>query len=126
MKKYEISIIDIQEHRMVFDEEIKFMKVNNFHLITIFAYGKTAHRQLWVVKDFLLRRNVESALSKMELISPSIMKATFAGNPGTTIIEAYAPINAPTSEVETEPSIKIFEKLLTARHITIFGPFSET
>lgn len=46
--------------------------------------------------------NVESALSKMELISPRIMKTTFAGDPGTTIIEAYSPTNVPTSEVETE------------------------
>ena len=48
MKKYEISIIGIQEHRMVFDEEIKFRRVNNFPLITTFAYGETAHWQLWV------------------------------------------------------------------------------
>ena len=59
----------------------------------------------------LIKQKCRSALGKMELISQRIMKATFTGNPGTTIIET----NVPTSELETESFYQDFRKAIDSK-----------
>ena len=97
----DIEIIGVQEHRRVSEEETTFAKKNNYHLITASAWRNKAQAATGGV-GIVLSRKAENALSKVEVISPRVMTATFAGNPETTIIVAYSPTNLTTNDEEVE------------------------
>ena len=104
MKNY-ISIVGVQEHRRVTNEELKFAKVNNFHFITIPAWRNSSQAATGGV-SIVLSSKAEKALRKVESVSSRIMKATFASNPETTIFVAYSPTNVSTTAEETESFYK--------------------
>ena len=105
MKKNYISIVGVQEHRRVTDEELKFTKVNNFHFITTPAWRNSSQAATGDV-GIVLSSKSEKALRKVESVSSRIMKATFASNPETTIFVAYSPTNVSTTAEETESFYK--------------------
>ena len=92
MDKQGISIIGIQEHRRVHSEEVKFQQIDNHMLITISAWRNKSQAATGGV-GILLSNAAEKVLSDVTRISDRIVKATFAGNPETTIIVAYSPTN---------------------------------
>ena len=92
MDKQGISIIGIQEHRRIHSEEVKFQQIDNHMLITISAWRNKAQAATGGV-GILLSNAAEKVLSDVTRISDRIIKATFAGNPETSIIVAYSPTN---------------------------------
>ena len=105
MNENNISIVGVQEHRRVSEEELKFVKANDYHLITTPAWRNNSQATTGGV-GILLNNKAESALGKINLISPRIMKATFLGNPETTVIVAYSPTNVSENEEEAETFYK--------------------
>ena len=105
MHKNDISIVGVQEHRRVTNEELKFAKVNNLHFITTPAWRNSSQAATGGV-GIVLSSKAEKALRKVESVSSRIMKATFASNPETTIFVAYSPTNVSTTAEETESFYK--------------------
>ena len=101
MDKQNISIIGIQEHRRTHNEEVKFQKIDDHMLITTSAWRNKAQAATGGV-GILLSSAAEKVLSDISKISDRIMKATFAGNPETTIIVAYSPTNVRGHEEEAD------------------------
>ena len=125
MEKNNISIIGIQEHRRVHDdEELKFTKHSKYHLITSSAWRNNAQAATGGV-GILLNNKAENALCEVVTISPRVMKATFVGNPETTIIVAYSPTNVQSTDSETEKFYDDLRKAIesTPQHhfLTILG-----
>ena len=81
MDKQKISIIGIQEHRRVHeDEQIKYQHIDNHLLITASAWRNTAQAAVGGV-CLLLNAAAEKMLSDITWISERVIKATFAGKP---------------------------------------------
>ena len=100
-----IDILGIQEHRRVHDEDqkedIKFEKVESYHLLTSSAWRNESQASQGGV-GLLLSNKAKRALRSIESISERILLAEFESNPVTTVIVAYSPIN--TSAVEKAES----------------------
>ena len=92
MNPHEISVIGIQEHRRIHEEaEVKFKRVDKHLLATASAWRNNAYTVGGV--GILLNPAAEKVLSDVTRISERVIKATFAGNPETTVIVAYSPTN---------------------------------
>ena len=100
MQQHDISLIGIQEHRRVHEEEIKFDNFDKHHLITSSAWRNKSQAATGGV-GLVLNRDAESNLSEVTSISKRILKADFSGNPAMTVIVAYAPTNEKKNLEET-------------------------
>ena len=74
MDQYDISIIDIQGHRRVHEEEIKYEHIDNHLLITSSALRNSSQAATGGV-GFLLNKKAEAALCEINSISHRIIKA---------------------------------------------------
>ena len=92
LKAQNISIAGLQEHRRVYDEEIKYQNFEDHFLITASAWRNSSQAATGGV-GIIINKQAEQVLSDVDKISDHILKATFAGNPATTIIVAYSPTN---------------------------------
>ena len=100
MDKQKFSISGIQEHKRVHvNEQIKYQHIDSHLLITASARRNTAQAAGGGV-GLLLNCAAEKMLSDITWISERVTKATFAGNPGSTIIIAYCPTNDKKYTVE--------------------------
>ena len=95
--KHNISVVGIQEHRRVHTEDVKYEHIDNHLLVTSSAWRNNAQAAVGGV-GLLLNRDAENALSDVTQISDRVIKATFSGNPETTIIVAYSPTNEKKNE----------------------------
>ena len=96
----QVEILGIQEHRIVHEEEeIKFEKIEDYHLVTSSAWRNERQASQGGV-GLLLSNRAKSALRSVESISKRILVAEFESNPVTTAIVIYSPTNvAPEEEV---------------------------
>ena len=106
MSEYNIDILGVQEHRGVNKDEITFENKNGYHLITTTAWRNKQKAAIGGV-GVILSKRAESALCKVEGVSKRVMKATFVGNPETTVIVAYSPTNMADNKEEVELFMKI-------------------
>ena len=101
-KKYGISVLGIQEHRRVHeDEPISYHMYMGQYLVTSSAWRNSQNAAVGGV-GMLLNPKAKKALGEVKSISNRILKATFQGNPATTIIVAYSPTNVPGNEEEVD------------------------
>ena len=101
MDKYNISIIGLQEHRRVHEEEIKYETIDGHLLVTSSAWRNSSQAATGGV-GFLMNRKAEKALCDVTSVTSRILKATFAGNPEVTLVTAYSPTNMRQNHDETE------------------------
>ena len=101
MDKYNISIIGLQEHRRVHEEEIKYENIDGHLLVTSSAWRNSSQAAIGGV-GFLMNRNAEKALCDVTSVTSRILRATFAGNPEVTLVTAYSPTNMRQNLEETE------------------------
>ena len=101
MDKYNISIIGLQEHRRVHEEEIKYENIDGHLLVTSSAWRNSSQAAIGGV-GFLMNRKAEKALCDVTSVTNRILKATFAGNPELTLVTAYSPTNMRQNHDETE------------------------
>ena len=96
----QVEILGIQEHRIVHEEEeIKFEKIEGYHLVTSSAWRNERQASQGGV-GLLLSNRAKTALRSVESISKRILVAEFESNPVTTVIVVYSPTNvAPEEEV---------------------------
>ena len=96
-QKFNISIIAIQEHRLIHEEPLKHHSLgDNWLLITSSATRNTTKAAIGGV-GILLNPHAKLALESIETISERTMIATFNGNPKCTVISTYSATNV-TSE----------------------------
>ena len=96
-QKFNISIIVIQEHRLIHEKPLKHRSLgDNWLLITSSATRNNMDAAIGGV-EILLNPHAKMALESIETISERKMIATFNGNPKCTVISTYSPINV-TSE----------------------------
>ena len=96
-QKFNISIIAIQEHRLIHEEPLKNHSLHdNWLLITSSATQNTINAAIGGV-GVLLKLHAKLALESIETISERTMIATFNGNPKCKVISTYIPTNV-TSE----------------------------
>ena len=105
--KQGIEIVGIQEHRIVHEDSIRYKQLDKYHLITSSAWRNSAQAAVGGV-GVLISKKAEKALSSVKPISDRILKATFQGNPATTIIVAYSPTNTGNGSEEIN---KFYEDL---------------
>ena len=87
--KHRIDIICIQEHRYTHTEDIKYHNTGNgWTLATVSAWKNSVNAMVGGVGPRVLK-----TLNSIERIKPTMMTATFNGNPRTTIISCYSPTN---------------------------------
>jgi hypothetical protein len=92
MEKQNISIVGLQEHRRVHTEELLYKNMDKHLLVTSSAWRNNAQAATGGV-GIIMNKAAEQVLSDVTKISDRIIKASFAGNPETTIIVAYSPTN---------------------------------
>ena len=95
LRKYNITICGIQEHRIVHKEEEKdLVKQSNvglgYTLYTISAWRNSAQASTGGV-GLLVNNMAQKTLISIDRISERILKASFKANPVLTIIVAYGP-----------------------------------
>ena len=96
--KYNFESHDLQEHRIMHDETIKYNTIGHSTLITTPAWKiiKVHH-----TRGIVIMLNKRSINSLCEVISHSerILISTFHGNPATSIIFIYSPTHSSEDEV---------------------------
>ena len=96
-QKFSISIIAIQEHRLIHEEPLKrHGRGDNWLVITSSATRNTMNATIGGV-GILLTLQAKLALESIKTISERTMIAIFKGNPKCTVISTYSPTNV-TSE----------------------------
>ena len=96
-KKFNISIIVIQEHGLIHEEPLKHHSLGDkWLLITCSATRNTMNAGIGDVR-ILLSPHAKLALESIENITERTMIATFNGNPKCIVISNYRPTNV-TSE----------------------------
>ena len=101
-QKYNIDVLGIQEHRIVHtDEQLRYENlIEGYQLITASAARNNAGAAVGGV-GILLSPFAKKSLSSITC-ETSIIKATFSGNPESSIIITYSPTNmADEEEVKT-------------------------
>ena len=101
IEKQGISIVGIQEHRRIHEDELLYKHIDNHLLITSSAWRNSAQASQGGV-GIILNKAAEQVLCDVNKISNRIIKATFSGNPATSIIVAYSPTNAKANEEEAD------------------------
>ena len=97
VQKFNISIIAIQEHRLIHEEPLKHHSLgDNCLLKTSSATGNSMNAAIGGV-GILLNPHAKLALESIETISDRTMIETFNGNPKCTVISTYSLTNV-TSE----------------------------
>ena len=87
-----ISILGIQEHRIIHDDPIEFKTIGSSYLITSSGWRNEAQASQGGV-GLLLDVQARKSLLKAKSISRRIMIVEFDGNPKTTVIVIYSPTN---------------------------------
>ena len=101
MSKFSVDILGVQEHRRVSNDKITFFRSNGYQLVTVSAWRNTQQAATGGV-GLILSKKAVCCLCKVEAVSKRILKATFAGNPKTTVIVAYSPTNMSTNDAEVD------------------------
>ena len=101
MVKHNISIIGLQEHRRVHEEEIKYGIIDG-HLLVKSSSWRSSSQAATGGFGFLMNRKAEKALCNVTSVTSRILKATFAGDPKVTLVTAYFPTNMRQNHDETE------------------------
>lgn len=101
MEAHDISVIGLQEHRRVHEEEVKFERIDGHLLVTSSAWRNSAQAAVGGV-GLLINKKVEKALCDVTSVTSRILKATFAGNPVATLVVVYSPTNMRQNHDETE------------------------
>ena len=90
---HNIDIICIQEHRYTHSKDIKHHDSSNvWTLATASAWKNSVNVTVESVGILLGPRALKSQ-NRIERIQPRMMVATFNGNPRTSVISCYSPIN---------------------------------
>ena len=90
---HNIDIICIQEHRYTHSEDIKYHDTGNgWTLAPASAWKNSVNAKIGGV-GILIGPQALKSLNSIEKIQPTMMVATFNGNPSTTIISCYSPTN---------------------------------
>ena len=92
MKQQNIKILGIADHKITHEEELLTEEFDNCRLITSSAWRNTTNAAVGGV-GILLDKNTEKSMTQVEKINERIIIAQFHGNPMTTIIVHYSPIN---------------------------------
>lgn len=86
-----VDILGIIDHKIVHDDELEFTSLGKYKLITTSAWRSQCNAALGGV-GILLNSKAENALADVKSFNSRIMIAQFGGNPATTIIVHYAPV----------------------------------
>ena len=86
-----MSIMGIADHKIVHDEKYVVEQLNKCSLITTSAWRNSNNTPCGGVA-LLISKNLESSLSDIEPLNERILCANFNGNPTTTVIVHYAPV----------------------------------
>ena len=89
--EHNISILGIADHKIIHKEKHLSKTVDNCTLITSSAWRNSNNAANGGV-GLLVTRKVENALSDIEPITERILCVHFNGNPATTVIVHYAPV----------------------------------
>ena len=101
-QKFNISIIAIQEHRLIHEEPLKHHSLgNNWLLITSSATQNTMNASIGGV-GILLDPHAKLALESIETINERTVIATFKGNPTCTVISTHSPTNVTSEDIIQE------------------------
>ena len=124
----DIQILGIQEHRIVHeDQDIRYSKLHgNVEMVTSSAWRNDAQAATGGV-GLILSKRAAKLLVDVKSYGKRVLRATFQGNPTTTVIVAYSPTNV-SSEQDIE---KFYEELRAAvdsapahSFLTITGDFN--
>ena len=121
-RNQDLSIVGIQEHRRVHEEELNFYQNEGYHFITGSAWRNSSQAAVGGV-GILLKNSAERAMSSITSLSPRILVAHFNGNPCTTIIVAYAPTNDKKNEADTETFYNDLRRVTTPQLSSSTGVF---
>lgn len=86
-----LSIMGIADHKIVHEEKYVMEQLNKCILITSSAWTNNNNTPFGGV-GLLMDKKLESALSDVDPFNERILCANFNGNPATTIIVHYAPV----------------------------------
>ena len=92
--KVNLSILAISDHKIVHtkdDDKIKYWKLDNCTLITSSAWRNSQGAAVGGI-GILLSKQAEKSISEVTSVNQRILVVTFNGNPATTVIANYAPV----------------------------------
>ena len=89
--KYKIDILGIIDHKIVHDDPIEYHEKDNSTLITTSATRNANSTPIGGI-GLLLNRTSSASLAEIKLYNSRILVVHFNGNPATTIIVHYAPV----------------------------------
>lgn len=89
-EKFNISVVAIQEHRQIIEEEIKYEWTSNRKWLRVFS---SATKQSTGGVGLLLEAKIANALQSVTKVSDRIIVASIDGNPRMIIVAVYGPTN---------------------------------
>ena len=122
--EYGLDVLCIQEHRLYHDDvELKFhYPGENWTLITSSATNNLRNASVGGV-GLLISPCASRSLNNVQKINSRVLKATFKGNPETTIICCYSPTNVDdmTKREEFYDELNGVVKAIPKHHILLIG-----
>ena len=89
--KYKIDILGITDHKIVHDDPVEYHEKENSTLITTSATRNANNTPIGGI-GLLLNRTSSASLAEIKPYNSRILVVHFNGNPATTIIVHYAPV----------------------------------
>ena len=92
--KVNLSILAISDHKIVHtkdDDEVKYWSLENCTLITTSAWRNSQGSAVGGV-GIVVNKQAEKSLAEVRSVNERILVSTFNGNPSTTVISNYAPV----------------------------------
>ena len=115
----QLTVLGIQEHRVVHDEEIKIEKhQKGVHLITSSAWRNSVQASTGGV-GFMLTKNAYNAISLIKTYGKRILLVSFDGNPRLTMVSVYSPTECSSKEEAEEfhDNLRVAIKDVPAHHL---------
>ena len=97
--KYKIDILGIIDHKIVHDDPIENHKKDNSTLITTSATRNANNAPIGGI-GLLLNRTSSASLVEIKPYNSRILVVHFNGNPATTIIVHYAPVEGDEDAID--------------------------
>ena len=119
--KINLSILTISDHKLVHskdDDEVKYWKLENCTLITTSAWRNAQGAAVGGV-GIMLNKQAEKSLAEVTSVNQRIMVTTFNGNPNTSVISTYAPVEGSEDCEEHYAKISEFVNRIPKHHFLI-------
>ena len=118
--KYKVYILGIIDHKIVHDDPIKYHEKDNSTLITTSATRNANNTPIGSI-SLLLNRTSSASLAEIKPYNSRILVVHFNGNPATTIIVHYAPVEGDEDAIDHDEQLSDIIRTIPKHVLLVIG-----